>query len=90
MTVQRFKFNSRSREEEESVATFVAELRHLAIHCEFGEVLNDMLRDQLICGINDKRILRRLLSEREVDLSKLWRSHRLWRPLTKMLATCKV
>ena len=59
VTVQRFKFNSRSRQADESVATFVAELRHLAIHCEYGDSLNDMLRDRLICGINDPRIQRR-------------------------------
>ena len=34
VTMQRFKFNSRSRQAEESIATYVAALRHLAIHCE--------------------------------------------------------
>ena len=71
VTVQRFKFNSRSRQKDESVATFVAELRHLAIHCAFGEALNDMLRDRLICRINNKRIQCRLLSEKEVDFKKV-------------------
>ena len=56
VTVQRFKFNSHSSEKGENVATFVAELRHLEIHCEFDDVLNDMLQDRLICGINDKWI----------------------------------
>ena len=63
VTVERFKFNSRFRRTGESVATFVAELRHLALHCEYGDSLNDMLRDRLICGINNARIQRRLLSE---------------------------
>lgn len=53
-TVQRFKFNSRSREKGETVANFVAALRHLAIHCQFGDALNDHLRDRLIQGIEDK------------------------------------
>lgn len=34
VTVQQFKFNSRSRQPDESVATFLAALQHLPIHCE--------------------------------------------------------
>ena len=45
--VQRFRFNSRSRQEGESVAKFTAELQRLSEHCEFGAVLRDMLRDRL-------------------------------------------
>ena len=70
VTVQRYKFNSRTRREGEMVATFVAELRHLAIHCEFGDSLNDMLQDRLICGVNDPGIQHRLLSEGKIDFAK--------------------
>ncbi|XP_024921034.1 uncharacterized protein K02A2.6-like [Cynoglossus semilaevis] len=61
--VQRFKFHSHFRKAGKSVANFVAELRQLSAHCEFGAVLDDMLRDRLVCGINDDAIQRRLLSE---------------------------
>lgn len=71
VTVERFKFHSRSRQAGESIATFVAALRHLAIHCEFGETLNDMLRDRLICGVNDIQIQRRLLSESKADFARV-------------------
>ncbi len=37
--VQRYRFNSRVRQQGESVATFVAELRRLTEHCEFGPSL---------------------------------------------------
>ena len=50
--VQRYRFHSRFRQQGETVATFVAELRSLAKTCNFGEVLDDMLRDRLVCGIN--------------------------------------
>ena len=46
--VQRFNFHSRSRASGENVSTFVAELRKLSEHCNFGETLNDMLRDRLV------------------------------------------
>ena len=61
--VQRFKFHSHFRRQGQSVANFVAELRQLSEHCEFGAVLDDMLRDRLVCGINDNAIQRRLLGE---------------------------
>ena len=44
--VQRFKFHSRSRQPEETIAIFVAELRSIGQHCNFGESLNDLLRDR--------------------------------------------
>ena len=55
ITVQRFKFNTRIRAEE-SVAKYVEELRHIAIHCDYGDSLKDMFGDRLICGINNKQI----------------------------------
>ena len=48
----------------------MAELRKLTEHCNFGETLPEMLRDRLVCGINNKKIQRRLLAERELTLKK--------------------
>ena len=53
---ERFRFNTRNRESTESVATYVAELRTLTEHCDYGEPWDSMLRDRLVCGINDERI----------------------------------
>ena len=68
--VERFTFHSRSRREGESVALFVAELKKLSEHCGFGDTLNDMLRDRLVCGINDGGMQRRLLSEPDLTYKK--------------------
>ena len=70
LIVQRYIFHSRSRKESELVAAFVAELRRLSEHCGFGDVLQDMLRDRLVCGINDGHIQRRLLAEPELTYKK--------------------
>ena len=51
--VQRFKFNSRIRKEGESIANYVADLCHIAKHCDFENALDDMLRDRLVCGVNE-------------------------------------
>ena len=61
--IQRYKFNSRVRNTGETVAGYVAALKSLGEHCEYGEHLHDMIRDRLVCGINDARIQRRLLQE---------------------------
>ena len=70
VAVKRYQFNSRSRQPGESISKYVAELRHLAIGCEFGDSLSEMLRDRLVCGINDPRMQRRLLSESDLDFDK--------------------
>ena len=61
--VQRFKFHSHFRKQGQSVTNFVAELWQLSEHCDFGTVLEDMLRDRLVCGINNDAIQRRFLGE---------------------------
>ena len=61
--VQRFRFNARSQQPGETIAMFLAELRHLSEHCEFGITLDEMLRDRLVCVVRDIRIQRRLLVE---------------------------
>ena len=70
--VERLKFNRRIRHSGESVPTFVSGLRQLSRYCDFGDGLSDMLRDRLICGINDDRIQRRLLSEPELTFQKVF------------------
>lgn len=40
----------------------MAELRKLALHFDYKD-LEEMLRDRLVCGVNDDRMQWRLLSE---------------------------
>jgi len=49
---------------------FLAELRHLTEHCEFGATLDEMLRDRLVCGVHDIRIQRRLPAEPKLTLRR--------------------
>lgn len=71
--VQRYKFDSRTRQPMETVSTYVAELRQLAHDCNYGTTLEQMLRDRLVCGINDDRIQRRLLSETDLTFEKAFK-----------------
>ena len=63
--MQRFRFNSRSRKTGETVAAYLAELRRLTEHCNYGDTLDKMLRDRLIWGINDAGIQKKLLQEND-------------------------
>ena len=48
------------------MAAFVAGLRQLSEHCEFGTTLEDMIRDRLVCGVANSSIQRRLLAEQSL------------------------
>ena len=54
----------------ETITEYVAELRRLAATCEFGEFLNDALRDRLVCGQRNESVQKRLLSEANLTFSK--------------------
>ena len=68
--VQRFKFNTRVRKPGESVSTYISELRSLAEHCNYGSSLESMLRDRLMCGIQDEGIQKRLMAEPKLTYAK--------------------
>ena len=57
--MQHFRFNSRSRKTGESVAGYLAALRRLAEHCNYGDTLERMLWDRLAWGINDAGLQRK-------------------------------
>uniref|UniRef100_A0A5S6Q663 CCHC-type domain-containing protein n=1 Tax=Trichuris muris TaxID=70415 RepID=A0A5S6Q663_TRIMR len=61
--VERFRFYKRDQRPNESIADFVAELRRLSEHCNFGNGLDTALRDRLVCGISDESLQRRLLAD---------------------------
>ena len=68
--VECYKFNARVQQPGESIASFVAQLRVLSTHCEYGEMLEDMLRDRIVCGLSDSRIQHRLLTEPKLTFAK--------------------
>ena len=67
---ERFLFYRRDQTAEESVSEFLVELRRLASHCEFGQFLDEALRDRLVCGLRNDTTQKRLLSEADLTLAK--------------------
>ena len=68
--MRRYHFNSCIQRRGESVATYISELRGLEQFCNHGDSLETMLRDRLVCGINDESIQRRLLAESTLTFKK--------------------
>ena len=60
---ERFTFNMRNRHQGETISDCMANLRRLTEFCGFGGSLDNMLRDRLVCGVNDQRLQQRLLAE---------------------------
>ena len=50
--------------------TYVADLKKLVAHCNFGTNLNEALRDTLVCGLRNVKIQKLLLSEAKLKYSK--------------------
>ena len=67
---ERHKFRQRMQRPDETVNQFLASLRELAATCEFGDMEDQMLRDQLIERVANTRIRDRLLLEPDLTLVK--------------------
>ena len=68
-TFERYTFNSRNQQENESTDSYVTALRTLAKTYNFCEYMRDsIIRDRVVLGIQDHR--KRLLQERSLTLSK--------------------
>ena len=66
---QRYRFFRRDRAPNETVSEFIAALRDLSEFCEFGTELNVYLRDRFVCGINEQKMLQKLLSISNASLT---------------------
>lgn len=62
------KFFQRSQRSGEGVSAYLAELRRLAVDCNFGENLSRQLRDRFVSGLADEACQRRLLTESTLTL----------------------
>ena len=66
----RYQFHQRQQRPGESVATYLAKLRKMAVPCELGTTLGEALRDRLVWGFGDEAHQKRLLSQPDLTLEK--------------------
>lgn len=67
---ERYVFNNRSQDNGESFDAYVSNLRQLASSCNFGELKDDLIRDRIVCGIQDNSVRKQLLQQPELTLQK--------------------
>ena len=65
-----FYFHRRDQAAQETIAEHIAELCKLATPCEFGQYLDQALRDRLVCGLRSETTQKQLLSEADLSLTK--------------------
>ncbi|XP_064624576.1 uncharacterized protein K02A2.6-like [Lineus longissimus] len=66
----RVRFRKRSQHTNETIDQFVTNLRELAIPCNYGDRLDEMVRDQIVEKTNNPKCQERLLLEKDPSLEK--------------------
>ena len=70
LIAEQFRFYQRNQAAGESVHDFLADLRRLAITCEFEDFLNQALRDRFVCGLRTEGMQKRLLTEPDLNIAR--------------------
>ena len=74
LIAERFHFYQRNHYQRnqaagESLYDFLADLRGLAITCEFKDFLDQALRDRFVCGLRVEGMQKRLLTEPDLNIA---------------------
>ena len=67
---ERYVFNTCVQQSDESVLSYVTRLRKMAASCEYGELMDEFIRDRLVIGLKNQGDKVRLLREKKLDLQK--------------------
>lgn len=67
---ERHVFRLRVQEEAEPFERFLRDIKKQAKLCNFGDLEQSMIRDQVVFGIGDKKLRQRMLSEKDLTLQK--------------------
>ena len=66
-----YRFHQAVQNENESVLEYANRLKHLAVHCNFGNFLPRALRDQFVGGVRNPSTKTKLLSVTKIILSRI-------------------
>ena len=67
---ERYKFYHRTQRNGEALNKYLADLRKMSEHCEFGQFLEDAIRDKFVCGMINSSIRKRLWTDENLTLEK--------------------
>lgn len=67
---ERYLFRSRKQADGEPFEKFLRDLKKQAAQCNFGELQDSMIRDQIVFGTNNAKLREKMLQEKNLTLSK--------------------
>jgi len=67
---ERYQFNKRDQEPNESLDAYVTALRTLAKTCNFGVLENSLIRDRIVTGVRENQARKRLLQVSKLTLKE--------------------
>nr|XP_022296799.1 uncharacterized protein K02A2.6-like [Crassostrea virginica] len=67
---ERYNFNKRDQEPNETIDAYVAVLRTLVKTCKYQALEDEMIRDRIVLGVRDNSTRKKLLQEKKLDLQK--------------------
>ena len=67
---ERYRFNKRDQEPNESLDAYVTALRALAKTCNFGVLENSLIRDRIVIGVRDTQARKKLLQVSKLTLKE--------------------
>uniref|UniRef100_A0AAQ4RHD4 Retrotransposon gag domain-containing protein n=1 Tax=Gasterosteus aculeatus aculeatus TaxID=481459 RepID=A0AAQ4RHD4_GASAC len=67
---ERFRYRKCVQKSGQTVAEYAAELRQLAAKCDFGDRLDEALRDGFVGGVSSEACQRKLLSEDRLTFAR--------------------
>uniref|UniRef100_T1ICY3 Retrotransposon gag domain-containing protein n=1 Tax=Rhodnius prolixus TaxID=13249 RepID=T1ICY3_RHOPR len=70
LIVSSFRFNSRKQKEQETFDDFVTELRKLVKDYDYGALVDRLLLDRIVQGVQDSQLREKDLQEKEVTLDR--------------------
>lgn len=70
VTAERIRFQKRNQKKGEAVSDYIVTLRQLSATCNFGQYLDDALRDRFVSGLRSYAVQRRLLSEKDLTFPR--------------------
>ena len=68
-TYERYVFNT-CAQNGRTLDVFLLDLRNKATTCEFGSLQESLIKDRIVCGIDDKSVRERLLQDNDLTLDK--------------------
>ena len=67
---ERAKFNSRKQQAGESVDKFIKDLYNLARYCNFGVLKDELIRDRIVVGIDNRELSEKMQLDPKLTLEK--------------------